>query len=353
MTGGSVEYASFSRLKETGSFEYAGDPPDPHDLLRVYATFREEGGGRADRERSAPTWWSVDAPTATAVAGRRGARRTYSVLKALESDVVGFPLTVPAGTVAVARAREVCEAHGLSVEASPSGYALASDHTFDANDDCLEVVNWLLGAAGFGSAAVTRAGAVRMAPYVEPTERGRREDRSTAGRLPCCGRSCRRARATGRSRRTPCALRYADDAVRIVATAVNVDPYSRSSLPPRAAGRVRSVDEQVGELAGGSGPRRSRRWRRAAAQTSRATSAVRGVPHVPAPVRGLVAGRRDRGGCAGAEFERDGGLEARERSNAETACTTKARGSSARVFWSRPPARRSRKEGGYERGAVG
>ena len=317
VTGGSVEYAELSRLKETGSFDYAGDPPDPHDLLRVYATFREEGGGMAT-VALCTHMVELDAPTVTPW-GTTGSCRTYSVLKALESDVVGFPLTVPAGTVAVARAREVCEAHGLTVEASPSGYALASDHTFDADDDCLAVVNWLLDAAGFGAAAVTRAGAVRMAPYVPPEERPTVRT-FTAGEgsvlWPSVGVDSDWAEAPNTVR-----ARYSDDACSIVATAVNVDPWSRSSTASRR--RAVSVAEQVDELAGGTVAEKLESLKAAALKKLADCSAeveYRTIRHPfadvwPGDAIEVVPGGGFRGTVASMLV----------RLNAETTCTTKAR----------------------------
>lgn len=317
VTGGSVEYAELSRLKETGSFEYAGDPPDPHDLLRVYATFREEGGGE---ETAMLCTHMVEADSASARPyGSSGSVRTYSVLKALESDVVGFPLTVPAGTVAVARAREVCEAHGLSVEASPSGYALASDHTFDAGDDCLEVVNWLLGAAGFGSAAVTRAGAVRMAPYVEPGSRPPSfsfevGEASVLRPEVGCGSDWAGSPNTVR-------CYHAGGSAAILATAVNADPASPASTVSRR--RAVSSYEEVGELAGGTAAEMRAELEAIALRRLADASAEVEYRTVRHPFCGFLAGAAVE--VAVPEPFSGAAVSMRVSLDAETACTTKVR----------------------------
>ncbi len=317
MTGGSVEFSELSRLKETGSFDYAGEPPDPYDLLRVYATFREEGG---DEETAMLCTHMVELDSASAMPyGSAGSVRTYSVLKALESDVVGFPLTVPAGTAAVARAREVCEAHGLSVEASPSDYTLASDHTFDADDDCLVVVNWLLDAAGFGSAAVTRAGVVRMAPYVEP------ESRPLSFSFEVGEASVMRPEVGCESdwADSPNTVRcyHAGDSVAILATAVNADPASPASTASRR--RVVSSYEEVGELAGETvGEMRAELEAIALRKLADASAEVeyRTVEH---PFCGFLAGAAVE--VAVPEPFAGAAVSMKVSLDAETACTTKVR----------------------------
>lgn len=70
------------------------------------------------------------------------------------------------------KAAEIVRSFGLSVSyADQSSYTLSSDHTFDANENYLGIVNWLLDAAGFSSAGVDAYGGVRLEKYQEPTER--------------------------------------------------------------------------------------------------------------------------------------------------------------------------------------
>ena len=166
ITKGSIEMASTAEQKVTGSFEFEGyEVPAESDLMRVYYSFRERSGLSA-KVPVATLFTSyddkkyIDTIRDVKVSGTLDG---YSVLKVLEEDKSpGMPLTFKKNANAVYEAEQLIRQHGLQTNAEPSAFALAADHTFNAGTDHLEIVNWLLEAAGYEEAFPDAYGTVQL-----------------------------------------------------------------------------------------------------------------------------------------------------------------------------------------------
>lgn len=170
ITGGSDEESYFTSVKEGGSLSFIGEPPSTIDLVRCYYEFTDEGGERF----SVPVSTMFVDMTSVHVRSdgqQEGEASLYSVLKVAEDRLCGMPMTVAAGTNAVATAKAILEGLGLNVSATPSTYTVANDHVFKPDDSYLTVINWLLSAAGYGSASPDAYGTVVLAPYVDASSR--------------------------------------------------------------------------------------------------------------------------------------------------------------------------------------
>ena len=163
---GSVEMASTAEQKVTGSFEFEGyELPAESDLMRVYYSFRERSGLSASVPiatlfTSYDDKTYVDTMKDVKVSGNLDG---YSVLKVLEEDKSpGMPVTFKKNSNAVYEAEQLIRQHGLQTNAEPSAFALSADHTFNAGTDHLEMVNWLLEAAGYEEAFPDAYGVVQL-----------------------------------------------------------------------------------------------------------------------------------------------------------------------------------------------
>lgn len=170
ITGGDSEESYFTSIKEGGSLTFVGVPLSTIDLVRTYYEFVDDSGEQV----SVPVCTQIvdEVTTKVSTGGMvTGSARTYSVLKVADDRLCGLPYTVKAGTKAVEHAAGILEGFGLSVSATSSTYTLANDHTFKPDESYLTVVNWLLAAAGYGSASTDAYGTVIMAPYVDASQR--------------------------------------------------------------------------------------------------------------------------------------------------------------------------------------
>lgn len=170
IVGGSSEESYFTGVKVGGSIAFDGEPPSSYDLVRTYYEFVDDEGESA----SVPVCTML---VDTAGLNYRhdgngsGTSSLYSVLKVADDRQCGMPLTVSAGTNAVALAKELLEGIGLRISATPSTYTVAKDHVFKPTDTYLEVANWLMSAAGYGSVYPDAYGSVVMSPYVDASSR--------------------------------------------------------------------------------------------------------------------------------------------------------------------------------------
>ena len=244
ITGGSTEWSYFTDLKVQGSLKYDGAAPSQLDLVRDYYGFTDDSGESA--EVCVSTMLCERTKATVHELGREdGSVQCYSVLKVLGDRLFGFPYTVPAGTRAVALARELAESVGLRVNARTSTYTTSQDHTFDSDDSYLKAVNWLLATAGCSSAYPDAYGTVQMQPYVEPTAR-RPVFEFVDGResimRPQPDWECDRSG-------TPNVVRavYEDEWETLWAYAANVDEGNMASLPSRG-GREYTAVETVDDL---------------------------------------------------------------------------------------------------------
>lgn len=245
ITGGKSSESQFKDLKATGSIDFEGaEVPDDNDPVRVYYGFTNQWG--ETWEGPVLTGFLELSKTERSGAGVSGSGSVSGMLCVAADTGPGAPLTVPEGTAAVEAAAGYLRALGLAVNAAPSGYRLASAHTFDAQDTWLAIANWLLTAANFGSATTDAWGTVQMQPYVEPTEREPTwtfRDDETAFFFPKVTTSDNRAD-------TPNVVRlwYEGDAAGLMAEARNDDPRSPAGTVQR--GREVLLCETVTELAG-------------------------------------------------------------------------------------------------------
>ena len=164
-----VEENELSELKVTGSLECAGALDLGDDMVRVYSDSELDGEtATVCHGTLLATYTSSDRKP-----GRVSCKASlYSTLKVLQDERLQADLEVPAGTDPVAWCAEACLGRHLPVSAVlPSGVELAEAAPFDAGSTVLSVVNALLDAAGYGSAAVDAYGGVVMAPYEEPSHR--------------------------------------------------------------------------------------------------------------------------------------------------------------------------------------
>lgn len=248
----SCEQSIFTTIKARGSISFNGcDPPDEIDPIRLYYCFTDADSKRVKEpvatflaEASNPAFSSLEGGTTR----ESGTVDCYSLLKVLSDASLKRPLTVPAGTNAVAYAVAAVESFGLRTNnPDKSSYLLSSDHTFEATDSHLDMVNWLLDAAGFASATTDALGTVQIVKYVEPTERPvswvfDNGDRSIM--YPKVS-----TESDWRSIPNVYTAIYQTDEESLAVTVRNVDQNSKASLPNRGW-RENSLTEAVSELAG-------------------------------------------------------------------------------------------------------
>lgn len=172
---GSMELSAFSDLKATCQFKFkGGQEPGTDDLIRIYYSFDDDRGEHA--EFCLGTFFIGYAKTDNQADGSglmaSGTVNGWSVLKVLQDVKVGYALTVPASTYAIAKAVQLMQERGLPVNVTgESSYRLASDHTFEPDDTLLTVVNWLCTTAGYQAPFPDAFGTVQVSAYVEPSER--------------------------------------------------------------------------------------------------------------------------------------------------------------------------------------
>lgn len=175
VTGGSMELSAFSDLKATCSFKFeGGEEPGTSDLVRIYYSFADDTGERAEFCLGTFLVGYSDVEYRLGDGGlvASGTVDGWSVLKVLQDVKMGYAYTVPAGTYAIAKAIELIQGAGLPANvANESSYALASDHTFKPTDTLLSVVNWLCTTANYQAPYPDAYGTVQVSQYVEPSER--------------------------------------------------------------------------------------------------------------------------------------------------------------------------------------
>ena len=250
-----IEGASFDKsmndsLKTGGSISYDESAPDEVDLLIAYYEFTDENGehvmhpvATVQVEAESPEFRSL----ANGTTAQSGMLKAYSVLKVLSDMKCRKTVVIPAGTNAIARAVEIVEGAGLRTNSPSSNYVTKNDKAFEPTDSWLTVVNWLLDAAGYASAYDDAFGMVKMDPYVGPSDRSlvwvfRNDDESTLGFGVI-------EENDWRSIPNVYTVNYTSDTVSLSATARNVDPNSRASLPSRGW-REKGESETIEELEG-------------------------------------------------------------------------------------------------------
>lgn len=246
ITGGSLELSAFSDIKAVGSLDFDGAAvPDDRDLVRIYYGFTDDFLDSISVPL-ATLFFSVSEP---AYDGNTvsGTMECSSVLQVLANKVYGLPFTATAGTRPVKLAIELCESLGLKVNnPDPSAYTIKNDHTFDSDASYLEIVNWLLGSAGFSSCWPDAYGVVQMCEYREPLERPssvKFSDGDESVMLPEVSR-----RSDYQSTPNVVRMSYETEDESLWASASNIDPDSRASVVSRRQENTRY--ESVSELDG-------------------------------------------------------------------------------------------------------
>lgn len=180
--GGTVTRNDDTRIKESAELEIVGTYDFGPDLLRVYADFGW-ADGTADTV-CLGTFLPV-VPSRTIYPGHSKAQiKLYGRLQELLDMKFAKPVTVAAGSDAVAKAKEVCESIGLEVVAEESSYRTSmtraygigvasqqSDSDTTAGDTLLDMVNDLLDLAGFRAAYTDVYGRIIMRKYLDPAEK--------------------------------------------------------------------------------------------------------------------------------------------------------------------------------------
>lgn len=177
--GGSVDYTAFSPIKATCSFDFEGDEPDTVDCVRITYSFDDAGGIHNDVMLGTflCQYGDVSYKDCGGELVASGTAEGSSLLSVAANRVIGYPLTVPAGTNAIDKARNMLalgqdrDGLGLKVVRDTSDYVLQSPHVFKPDTTYLEAVNWLLSAAGFASADVLPTGEIALRRYVEPSRK--------------------------------------------------------------------------------------------------------------------------------------------------------------------------------------
>lgn len=242
--GGSDEESYFTSVKTTGTLDYKGDAPDSIDMVRCYYDFTDDYWVRA----TSPVFTMLVDNAKESYDGsglKSGSCSLYSVLKLAADRLFGLPFTIPAGTNAVNKAKDLLTELGLRVSVTPSSYTTANDHTFKPGESYLTAVNWLLSAAGYGSASPDAMGYVVLAPYVDSSSREPSftfEDGGMSIMYP-------RLDNENNYSETPNVVRmYAEDEFAGYWVKVsNVDPDSPASLVNRG-GRELTLYEETNEL---------------------------------------------------------------------------------------------------------
>lgn len=168
ITEGSVELSAESELKVSGSFSFeGGEAPDVNDLMRIYYSFVDDYGETA-WEPVATLLCEYTSTEYFATEGSvniSGSLEGVSVLYVLQNKIYGQPFTVTRNTNCIYKAQEMIRQCGLNVEYTPGNKVLSADHTFQADNTYLDIVNWLCRAAGYNDAFPDAYGTVQLQPY--------------------------------------------------------------------------------------------------------------------------------------------------------------------------------------------
>lgn len=174
ITSGSVEQSADADTKVTGSLSFEGyEIPDPKDLIRIYYRFKDQYGLTAE---TAIATLVVSYPKLTYMDTLKGIKaegtlECSSVLNDLEEKKIGTPKTIPKSSNAVYEAEQLIRGEGLQTNAEPSSANLSADHTFEPGTSYLEMVNWLLNAAGYTEAFPDPYGVVQLLSYATAQQR--------------------------------------------------------------------------------------------------------------------------------------------------------------------------------------
>lgn len=167
ITEGSLELSTESDLVVTGSFSFEGyEIPDTKDLIRIYYRFTDDFSDTQSHPLATlfTSYSALRYTDTTKGLKAAGTLEGQSVLTVLQEDIYGAPFIVTRNTNPIYKAQQLIREHGLLVEYEPSSYVMSSDQTFDAGTDFLEIVKWLVEAAGYVMYP-DEMGVIQLKPY--------------------------------------------------------------------------------------------------------------------------------------------------------------------------------------------
>lgn len=165
VTGCSVDENALTALKVSGTLDYANMEDIGDDLIRIYSI--SESAGETETVCHATLFATTPSSTWSGES-RTGTADMYSTLWILQQASPEGTYTVNEGANAVDVAAQIARDHNLKVVVTPADKTVSTSHSWDENESFLDIVNWLLDFAGYGSANVDAYGNIIMAPYVEP-----------------------------------------------------------------------------------------------------------------------------------------------------------------------------------------
>lgn len=178
--GGSVSRNADSSIRESAALECVGSLGLGADFVRAWLVATPSGGG-ATVERCLGTFLSTRAPRTSDGAYSTSRADLYGTLRILESGGPKGTLTIPKGTNIVDRCRDiVTDQCNLDCSAIEGDRVLAQARSYgpgvqtdegEALVTWLDIVNDLLGLAGYSAARTDAMGTVVLEPYVEPAQR--------------------------------------------------------------------------------------------------------------------------------------------------------------------------------------
>lgn len=168
VASGSLQWSIFRSVQGTGSVELTATPDVEIDWLNDRIRISHIGAGRTTPMGvwliSMPGWKRDGAVTRTSISL---ADRTESL-----NSPTGAWLTVPARTAVVPYVVELIRARGeQAIQWTPSDATTTVPLTWEPQDTWLKVANDLLRAINYGSLWADLDGAIRLEPYVAPTDR--------------------------------------------------------------------------------------------------------------------------------------------------------------------------------------
>jgi hypothetical protein len=167
--GGSISRNLDTDLKEQGALSCVDPPSLGDDLIRIYYDVTDDDGNTESVVLA--TMHAVKASAQYTPAAQKAGLTLYSALLTLQQAALQESLTLPAASVAVDEAVDLCETLGLPVIASVSTKELTADASWASGTSYLKIINWLLDFAGFWSCQVDGWGRVVMNPYEAPGDR--------------------------------------------------------------------------------------------------------------------------------------------------------------------------------------
>ncbi len=174
ITNGNIEQSEDTDTKIMGTLDFEGyELPSAEDLIRIFYSFKDDNGIMAEvavatmfvaypRLKYTDTLKGIKA---------NGTLECSSVLSAAHTKHIGMPKTIPKNSNAIYEAEQLLLECGLQTSAEPSPFSLSVDHTFDADTSYLDMVNWLLSAAGYTEAFPDEYGIVQLKSYASAQQR--------------------------------------------------------------------------------------------------------------------------------------------------------------------------------------